>query len=76
MQHVSKWFVETSFGWLVEECLRGAREAGYKRMTLWTHSILDAALHIYKSAGFYLVGEERHSRFGKEVVGQTWERDL
>ncbi|PIT01063.1 MarR family transcriptional regulator [Bradyrhizobium nitroreducens] len=61
---------------LVEQCLQGARERGYKRMTLWTQSILVAARGIYKSAGFKLVKEEKHHSFGVDLVGETWERDL
>ncbi|MCW2009626.1 UNVERIFIED_ORG: DNA-binding MarR family transcriptional regulator/GNAT superfamily N-acetyltransferase, partial [Bradyrhizobium japonicum] len=40
---------------LVEQCLQGARERGYGKMTLWTQSILVAARGIYQSAGFKLV---------------------
>ncbi|MGL9619691.1 helix-turn-helix domain-containing GNAT family N-acetyltransferase [Bradyrhizobium sp. U531] len=61
---------------LVEQCMQGARERGYKRMTLWTQSILVAARGIYKSAGFELVKEEKHHSFGADLVGETWERDL
>lgn len=61
---------------LVEQCIQGARERGYKRMTLWTQSILVAARGIYKSAGFKLVKEEKHHSFGADLVGETWERDL
>ncbi|BBO04384.1 MULTISPECIES: bifunctional helix-turn-helix transcriptional regulator/GNAT family N-acetyltransferase [Bradyrhizobium] len=61
---------------LVEQCLQGARERGYGKMTLWTQSILVAARGIYQSAGFKLVKQEKHHSFGADLVGETWERDL
>jgi DNA-binding MarR family transcriptional regulator/N-acetylglutamate synthase-like GNAT family acetyltransferase len=61
---------------LVEQCIQGARERGYSRMTLWTQSILVAARSIYKAAGFKLVKEEKHHSFGQDLVGETWEMDL
>ncbi|MBP0111535.1 MULTISPECIES: bifunctional helix-turn-helix transcriptional regulator/GNAT family N-acetyltransferase [Bradyrhizobium] len=61
---------------LVEQCIQGARERGYSKMTLWTQSILVAARGIYKSAGFNLVATEPHHSFGQDLIGETWERDL
>ncbi|MBR0959095.1 bifunctional helix-turn-helix transcriptional regulator/GNAT family N-acetyltransferase [Bradyrhizobium japonicum] len=61
---------------LVEQCIQGARERGYSKMTLWTQSILVAARGIYQSAGFKLVKEEKHHSFGADLVGETWELDL
>lgn len=58
---------------LVEECLRFAREAGYSKVVLWTQSVLAAARHIYRSAGFRLVGRERHVSFGHRLVAEVWE---
>ena len=61
---------------LVEECLAFARASGYRRMTLWTNDILTAARHIYQRAGFRLMQSEQHHSFGRDLVGENWERDL
>ena len=61
---------------LVDECVRFARDVGYRKITLWTNSVLRAARHIYRSAGFRMVHRERHRSFGHDLVGETWELEL
>jgi GNAT superfamily N-acetyltransferase len=61
---------------LVEECVNFASSVGYKKITLWTQSILVAARRIYQKAGFCLVEEKANRQFGKDLVSQTWELDL
>jgi len=61
---------------LVNECVQFARTVGYRQITLWTQSILAAAHHLYKKAGFRLVKEEPHKSFGKDLIGQEWELNL
>ena len=61
---------------LVDECLRFARHAGYKRMMLWTMSALTDARKLYQKAGFALIEAEHTVSFGKELVSETWARDL
>jgi DNA-binding MarR family transcriptional regulator/N-acetylglutamate synthase-like GNAT family acetyltransferase len=61
---------------LVEECIRFARSAGYRTITLWTQSILVGARRIYERAGFKRVAQEPHASFGQKLLGETWEITL
>lgn len=61
---------------LVDECVRFARHAGYKKLTLWTQSHLDSARRIYKNAGFRLMQEKSHHSFGLDLVAETWDLKL
>lgn len=61
---------------LVAECLAFARAAGYRKVTLWTQSILSAARKLYEGHGFRKVGSEPHESFGAKLIAETWELDL
>jgi DNA-binding MarR family transcriptional regulator/N-acetylglutamate synthase-like GNAT family acetyltransferase len=61
---------------LVSECVRFARQAGYRKLILWTQSELEAARGLYEAAGFSLVKRERHQSFGRDLVAETWELGL
>jgi DNA-binding MarR family transcriptional regulator/GNAT superfamily N-acetyltransferase len=62
---------------LVSECVRFARQVGYRKMMLWTQSELGAARHLYKLAGFHLIRKEAHQSWGRDdLVSETWELKL
>ena len=63
-------------GRLVTECVRFARQAGYRKITLWTQSILYAARRVYARHGFRRMHQERHRSFGFPLTGETWELNL
>ncbi len=61
---------------LVEECIAFARDAGYKKIVLWTNDVLVGARRIYEAKGFDLINEEHHHSFGHDLVGQVFSRNL
>jgi DNA-binding MarR family transcriptional regulator/GNAT superfamily N-acetyltransferase len=63
-------------GRLTDECIAFARAKGYRRMVLWTQSILTAARAIYASRGFVLKQSEPNHAFGQQLVAETWELKL
>jgi GNAT superfamily N-acetyltransferase len=63
-------------GALVSTCIAFARSVGYARITLWTHSILENARHLYARHGFQLVETREHDLFGPLLTGETWELQL
>lgn len=61
---------------LVAACTAFARDAGYKRITLWTQSHLAAARRLYVNEGYRLVAQAPHRSFGLDLVAETWELAL
>ena len=62
---------------LVDECIRFARQAGYRKIVLWTQSELPAARHVYQQAGFRLIQERPHRSWGRDdLVSEIWEMKL
>lgn len=61
---------------LVRECIAFARAAGYRKMILWTHSILTAARAIYAGEGFVMIATESNDLWGPHLTSETWELNL
>lgn len=55
----------------MHHCIDFATRAGYEELVLWTNGPLASTRRIYDAAGFRLVGEEAHTQFGPEVIGQN-----
>ena len=63
-------------GHLVDVCTEFARAAGYRKIVLWTNSVLEGARRLYVRAGYRLTAEKRHHVWGKDQISETWELDL
>jgi GNAT superfamily N-acetyltransferase len=61
---------------LIRECIAFARQAGYRKMTLWTHKNLRAARRLYRQAGFRRVSSTPNPSFGRKLVDEVWEFEL
>lgn len=60
-------------GRLIRSAIRFCRDAGHKRVYLWTFEGLEAARYLYEKEGFRLVEQKRGSRWGVEVNEQRLE---
>jgi DNA-binding MarR family transcriptional regulator/GNAT superfamily N-acetyltransferase len=58
---------------LHDTCVGFARQAGYRRMVLWTHESHRAACALYARNGWRLVRSVAATAYGQEVVDQDWE---
>lgn len=63
-------------GRLVRECVDFARQAGYRRISLWTNDVLVSARRIYAAEGFHVVNTEVHNSFGIPLTAEVWEKEL
>ncbi|HWI81704.1 bifunctional helix-turn-helix transcriptional regulator/GNAT family N-acetyltransferase [Ramlibacter sp.] len=61
---------------LTDECIAFAQAKGYRKMMLWTQSILLPARAIYRSRGFEIVKTQPYPAFGQQLVSEVWERKL
>jgi GNAT superfamily N-acetyltransferase len=66
---------------LVREVIEHARARGFRKVSLWTNSMLVSARKIYEAEGFVLVDEAPHERFASStlrapLIGQTWQVEL
>jgi len=58
---------------LVQQCTTFARSVEYRRIILWTNSVLTSARRIYEQEGYRLLREKSYTAFGKDLVSQDWE---
>jgi len=62
---------------LIEECIRFARQARYKKIRLWTQNELESARYLYEQAGFHLVSKQPHNSWSRNnLIAETWELKL
>ena len=61
---------------LVRQVVEFSRASGYRRVRLWTQSVLVSARRIYEAVGFQCVETEKHHSFGKDLVAETWDLKL
>ncbi|HKP75132.1 MAG TPA: GNAT family N-acetyltransferase [Longimicrobiaceae bacterium] len=61
---------------LLDEALAFCRERGFRSVFLWTVRGLNAAAHLYRTAGFAVTQEETHVRWGATVTEQRYDLKL
>jgi GNAT superfamily N-acetyltransferase len=61
---------------LITNAVDFCRDAGHKKIYLWTFEGLSAARYLYEKAGFRLVEQKRGARWGTEVTEQRFELEF
>ena len=62
--------------WLVEDSVLYCREAGFKKVILWTVDGLERAIAIYESLGFKLTDEKTQVSWGRKSRELRFDLDL
>jgi GNAT superfamily N-acetyltransferase len=60
-------------GELMGEAIRFCRDAGHKRVYLWTFKGLNVARALYEREGFRLILEHPVDQWGSSILEQKWE---
>jgi len=58
---------------LLGRALEFCREGGFKSVFLWTFHGLDAAAHLYRSAGFRLTEQKTHQIWGQTLTEERYD---
>ncbi len=58
---------------LIEETVDFCRKRRYRSVFLWTIDFLDAAKHLYTSAGFKLTESKTHRNWGRNLTEERYE---
>jgi len=61
---------------LLNEAIRFCREHRFKSVFLWTVSVLEAATHLYQSAGFRKTEEKTHLIWGHTITEERYDMSL
>lgn len=61
---------------LLDAALAFCRERGFRSVFLWTVQGLEAAAHLYRTAGFRVTEEATHVHWGSTVTEQRYEMEL
>lgn len=61
---------------LVGQAVAFSKDAGYRRIRLWTQSVLASARRIYAAHGLEMVESAPHHSFGHDLIGEYWEAEL
>ena len=61
---------------LLRHCMSFAKDAGYARMSLWTHESHEAACALYTRFGWSCTASKPVTSFGVPLVEQQWEITL
>jgi GNAT superfamily N-acetyltransferase len=61
---------------LVAQCIESGRKAGFAKITARVSTVLEAARHVLKKAGFRVVRRENQQCFGHYLLFETWELKL
>jgi GNAT superfamily N-acetyltransferase len=61
---------------LVDECVRFARGAGYRRIMLTTYDAMAEARRIYAKVGFHIERSTPVRAYGADVHDEVWSMDL